>query len=358
MDIISIFESALEENHWEKLFRARIMMKAFWYNKWERFEWAIQRAMDSLADEKKNENFFPEEKKTTGWRPSRDYLITRGWCYILLKFCDGRKSEVQELKKYLEQLYLNSKIATQKVTDIRSKKNKFFTGEVMFLVGILIVFFGTLLYVSKIFHFFDTPENQFFVPKEFLPKQEIQVLEEKYISLDAQTHPTPEQQETMISQNHLQNYIDAWGGKFMWNISSSINPRTDFTQKLDDTDLIEAYFTLWNAWLYHESCSLLQKKSCNAFSKSVSGFANFWEKTTSWHEIIELKKVDEWKYCVKYQYHLKNDKSENFIIETFQYHTQKTSAWWEEITGRFCEKIEKWGRNIVCPFRLNEYVCN
>jgi hypothetical protein len=42
-------------------------------------------------------------------------MITRGGCYILLKSCDERKEEVKELKSYLEKLYLNSKIQTQKV---------------------------------------------------------------------------------------------------------------------------------------------------------------------------------------------------------------------------------------------------
>ena len=358
MEIISIFESALEEYNWEKVFRARKMMQSFWYNKWERFEWAIVRAMESLDEEKRKNNFFPVEKTNTWWRPSRDFLITRWGCYILLKFCDGRKSEVQELKKYLEKLYLNSKIQTQKVWVSQDSLEKYFRKEVWIVFGIFIVFLFSLFYFAQTFWFFQAQENDFFVPKDLFPKEEIIQIQQQYEDLDVQIRePENIQPDINIFEQDLQNYIVS--GWWDFSVSSDSNPRSQFTQNLQWTQMIESYFRLGNAGLYRESCSLLDRKSCNALSLSqnLGWFVNFWEKTQFWNEVIQIKKVQEGKYCVTYKYKLKNDTSADFIQETFQYHT--TLSWEkEEITGRFCEKITKWSRKLSCPFVLREYICD
>lgn len=357
MEIISIFESALEENNWEKLFRARSMMLAFWYNKWERFEWAIIRAMESLDEEKRKNNFFPVEIKSTGWRPWRDFLITRWGCYILLKFCDGRKSEVQVLKKYLEKLYLNSKIQTQKVWVKKQVPNikNFFTKEIFFLIGLLWIFLLTLAYYASFFEFLQNPKHQFYVPQERITQEDKTKLEEKYIEIDKKTLLSDEEKEIVSFQDTLAEHIEKWPSRLV-ALNPKQNPRTDFTKEISWVDLILSYFEFWNKWFFDQSCSLLEKSDCNALSKNLNSFANFWKKTSTWHQILDVSKKSEGKYCVKYKYNLKTDYSDNFITETFQYQTNFVNGV-EQITGRFCEKIEKNGRERPCPFVLKEYVC-
>lgn len=355
MDIISIFESALEEKNWEKLFRARSMMQAFWYNKWERFEGAIGRALSSLTEEKARSNFFPVEKITSWWRPGKDFLITRWGCYILLKFCDGRKQEVQDLKAYLEKLYLNSKIQTQKIGEKPKTKKVFFSGEFFLLIAVFFFALFTLMYYANFFSFLESREKQFYIPQKFIPPAEVQVFEEKYVEEDKHTLLTPEVQKQLTFQEKLQDYIQKWWGNLL-NLDPKVNPRTLFTRDLSWSDLILAFFELGNNWFFDESCALLERKDCNALSKNLTSFANFWKKTRAWYEVVSITQPEKSKYCVQYKYSLKNDRTDDFIIETFQYQTSFRNGV-EEITGRFCEKIQKNGRNIACPFVLKNYVC-
>ena len=137
-----------------------------------------------------------------------------------------------------------------------------------------------------------------------------------------------------------------------------------FSLYLTWTDLIDAYFEFWNKWIYRESCSLLSKKWCLSSSKSdLSDFSNFWKKTKSWYEVIDV--YDTWKkndknnevFCLKYRYKLKDDTSDGYITEVFNYSVWEVN-WVKQIEQRYCEKIDKNWKNRPCPFELKNYYCN
>ncbi len=366
-DLINEFESKLKEFWWEKVYLAREIQKIFWYDKWERFLWAINRTTLKLDKKTIEENFFLVTKKNTWWRPMQDMYLTLQACYLVLQNCDDRKQEVVLLKNHLKNL-LDDQIKVEK----KINKIKFFDKISIYLFLsflVLLVFFyiqnyTNLLYltwdkrgiitqniplsdINKVKNIIKT-EFKNYDEKIFLNKENI--TEEKIKDIDFLKANILEIQN---KNNELNSFTD---------FEKGFNQRLDILKKITWEDLIKYYFELWNSWLYRSSCSLLSPEICLSKTKwNLSNFANFWNKTFNWYNIEKIKKVvkNEWEniYCVTYNYKLKNDLSNDYITETFNY-TTKISNWYEQISKRFCEKITKWSRNIKCPFELKTYYCN
>jgi hypothetical protein len=361
-NIIQEFESKLEILWWEKLYRARNIMNVFWYYKWERFEWAIKRTMENFWNENIiKKNFFPVERNNTWWRPWRDYLLTKWACYFLIKNCDNRKDEVNILHNYLKETYNNQKIKKDLFLE---SKNIIFINKLKISLSLLFIFSLVLLTIYFIFDFKnDIKDTKINVYNE-LKKLENNNLNNPNINTNNEilTNSWNTQDNIELNNekqiedfsNKLQKYIWKWGGEKF--IEYSNNPRTEFTITLTWTKLIESYFLFWNNSLYKDSCSLLSKKYCNALSKDLTSFKNTWTTTNSWYELVDLYEKVPWIYCVKTKSTLKEDSSNNPLIQIFSYKTF-TEEWIEYINWRFCEKIEKNGKNIPCPYKLSNYYC-
>lgn len=375
MDIIQQFESKLKIVGWEKVYSAREIMKILWYDKWERFLWAIQRAMWEIVDERKrDENFFFTTDKSTGWRPREDVLLTLWACYFVLQKCDDRKENVRVIKKYLDEI-LSEKKSEKQIIYSFPKINM---EKIFVICSILFLVFSVWFYLKNYTNFLNIKSNgsilDYTVTKreisEQKQKQEI-VLKDYDNKIFA---PQVEWKKDLFPpqpENSLFSYIE-WIPQ-IWILKSydlseykkfldGFNLRTDFMKNYFWTWLIEAYFELWNHKAYRDSCSLLSTKMCLSWSKTnLIDFSNFWEKTLAWYTIKEVKQVEDTPdkniYCVEYKYKLKNDLSNEYITETFNFTTQKKWGY-EQIAGRFCEKIEKWWRQLKCPFELNKYYCN
>ncbi len=377
MDIIQQFESKLKRVWWEKVYSAREVMKLFWYDKWERFFWAIERAVAEISDEKiRGENFFFITDKSTWWRPKEDVLLTLGASYLVLKKCDHRKENVKILFEYLHNLLQEERQKSHK--KIKISYEKYF----LIFLGFFVVF-SLWFYGKNYLHFFysdfwynilvdkntkhellEQKQKQERVFKELDEKVFPPVLGEKEMwesHQDVKSNSLSDFEiylNTMISQGKsLQKDSNLY-----INFDNQFNARTEFTKTLSWENIIQSYFDFWNQKAYKDSCSLLSKKFCLSASKwDFRDYASHWEKTQSWYNVQNIKKVKENDgkniYCVTYSYKLKNDLSNDFIVETFHFATQ-VHNWYEQITGRFCERIEKWWKILSCPFQLNNYYCN
>lgn len=364
-DIIKEFESKKEEISWTVYYRARNIMKIFWYDKWERFEWAILRTIKSINNEKiENENFHQVERQNTWWRPWKDFLLTKGACYFLIQNCDDRKKEVQIMSKYLKEVYQNQKIKKELI-----EKNQitfiFSNFKVIFSIFfIFIILFLTFYYSSSSFQRYISLKKQEISDIEYIAKlskemkkneiKEEKKLQENTWSILELNKKTPEE----LFQESFEFYINKWWEQKYIDLWKTQNSRNDFTIYLSWENLIKSYFLLWNKAFYQDSCSLLSRKYCNSWSKDLSSFSNFWEKTTSWYEVLNVEKKQDWIYCLKINYNLKDDlNKENSITETYNYQTEKIN-WIEYITGRYCEKIQKNWKNRPCPYKLSNYYCD
>lgn len=364
MDIILEFESKLKIVGWEKVYSARELMKIFWYDKWERFLWAINRAKTELTDDKKiEENFLIVIDKETWWRPKEDVLLTLGACYLVLKKCDNRKENVKILLAYLDDL-LKEKKQKNKVNNFNYEK------IVWVFIWIFIIFSVWFYFKNYVSFLWFSPQEKFNFYNELEVKNQLKLQEEKIKSMEEKIIFDEIEDITQTINYKEDSFLDKinvyiWKG---WNdifeVNKNINYRNDFTKSLTWVNLIESFFVLWNNWFFRDSCSLLSKKDCLSSSKSnLKIFSNYWEKTKAGYEILDLYPVfwdfsqDKNIYCVKYKYKLRYDTSWKDIIETFNFTTKNINGF-EEINSRFCEKIEKWWKNLKCPFKLENYYCN
>lgn len=354
MNIIGEFESKLKIIGWEKVYSARELMKIFWYYKWERFLWAISRAKSEIKDEEKiNKNFFYVIDKKTWWRPKEDVLLTLWACFLVLKKCDNRKENVKILISYLEE------VLEEKRNKINQKKYSW-EKVFLFLFSWFIIFSLWFYFKNYLSFLYIEKEKEILLTEDI----EIQKQQEKQKNI-LEEYEEKIQEVKLLQENtfkeNLDIYIKSWGEE-IFEFSPDFNYRNSFTKGIVWEDIIFAFLELWNHKLFRDSCSLLSKKNCLSSSKSaLKEFSNFWEKTKTWYEVLDIYKVesanDKNRYCVKYKYKLKYDTSDEYIIETFNYKTNLLN-WFEEITGRFCEKIEKWKRVLKCPFQLENYYCN
>ncbi len=375
---------------WEKYFPAREIMKIAWYYKWERFYWVIQKTVTNEQNKDFiDKHFLFQTIKNTWGRPKENVYLTIEWCYSVLKNADTRKNEVITLLDYLKSEILNStKIDNKKIL---SKYD--YSKNLFILLGLLISFIAILWFLYKIwyFHWNDVlsqketkKEMEDVILKDFsnfnkyipwsVPEDIQQKLNEKYKD-DIETQKLEEEKLKQIEETEKlkqdeelkkqqeeskKTSLEQIKNAYLYQIYDWFNLRSDFTRYLSGSELINNYFTFWNNKMFRDACSLLSKKWCitnNNFE--WYSFIKQWEKVDNWYEILSIQEKDKEKgyYCVKYRYKLKNDLSDGYITETFNYVLIKV---WDsyEISKRLCEKIEKDWRKIPCPFELNQYHCN
>lgn len=367
MDLIKQFESKVKYLWWEKVYFARDIMKIFWYDKWERFYWAINRTTSSLDKKVVDENFFFSVNKSTWWRPKEDVFLTLWACYLVLKNCDDRKDEVKVLKRYLIDLFEENKqnLNNKKYINYDKIYVFLFLWFLLLLIWFYVKNYTSLLYLTWDKRWVITSNiSQLEILKTKLKVEEKLKEFDKKISLIPKENLIIKWVEDDFNKNLNDYIIETINNKDISykNFKDNFNIRTNFLKNITWEDLIKAYFKLWNNLLFKDSCSLLSPNLCLSSTKwSLKNFWNFFTKTKSGYEINYIKKVKEDKleniYCVEYKYKLKNDLSNDYIIETFNYTTSKN--WdYEQVIKRFCEKITKWQRSLKCPYELNNYYCD
>ena len=100
---INIFESIRHINEYDaEYWTARELMPHLGYDTWEKFEKAVNRAIESCknADQQPNNHFFAAPRKSTGGRPGMDYLLSRYACYLIAQNGDPRKEEIALAQNY------------------------------------------------------------------------------------------------------------------------------------------------------------------------------------------------------------------------------------------------------------------
>lgn len=352
-----LFESKRQNVWWKKMYKARDIMNIFWYHKWERFLWAIQRAIKDINDKNIiSKNFIKIIDRNTWGRNRQDYYLTLEGVYLVLQKCDNRKEEVKHMIKYIKKL----KQIWKELKITKNKKNNFLYSVflILFLIFFLVFYFLLQQILLKYQNIIDLKkdDNVFIddLKKELIIssiKQEEKKKENKLESKQNIEMSISLQEKYDLFKKNINSYKDIF---IWWNF----NLRNEFTISLLWEDLIKYMFIFWNDWFFKESCSLFSKNICLRSSKDLSSYSNFFLKTISWIKNIEVKKSNWWKnrYCVTYEYNLKNDVNPNVIKETFLYILWEKN-WVFQIEKRFCQKITKWNKNIPCPYKLKSYEC-
>lgn len=97
------FESIKKMNAYDaEYWLARDLMPLLGYEKWQKFEEAIRRAM-AACEKSSNDiqaHFLPAPVKSTGGRPSMDYHLSRYACYLIAQNGDPRKPEIAAAQTY------------------------------------------------------------------------------------------------------------------------------------------------------------------------------------------------------------------------------------------------------------------
>lgn len=103
----SIFESIKHTNeHHQEYWSARELQIALDYDKWERFEWAIKRAMESCknSNQKLQDHFAGAGKMIELWkwgiREIPDYRLSRYAGYLIAQNGDPRKETIAQAQTY------------------------------------------------------------------------------------------------------------------------------------------------------------------------------------------------------------------------------------------------------------------
>ncbi|MBW7955021.1 hypothetical protein H3C61_04385 [Candidatus Gracilibacteria bacterium] len=366
-DLINEFESKLRDFGGEKVYLAREIQKIFGYDKWERFLGAINRTILKLDKKTIEENFFLITNKNTGGRPMQDMYLTLNACYFVLQNCDDRKQEVNLLKNHLKNL-----IDDQAKVERKINKIKFFDKVSIYLFLSFLVLL-LLFYIQNYTNLLYLTGDRRGIITQNIPINEIKAVEKivntefkKYdekLSLNKNEIIKEEKNENIdyLKANILEIKDKNDTLSNLTEFEKKFNPRLDILKNITGENLIKSFFELGNTGLYRSSCSLLSPDICLSKTKgNLSNFANFWNKTVNGYNIESIKKVVENNgeniYCVTYNYKLKNDLSNDYIKETFNY-TTTISNGYEQISKRFCEKITKGNRNLKCPFALKTYYC-
>ncbi len=104
---IVIFENIKRVNeHSSEYWSARELQIHLWYDKWVRFEWAIERAIESCKNSKQKpqDHFAGAGKMVQLWswseRKLPDYRLSRYACYLIAQNGDPRKTEIAQAQTY------------------------------------------------------------------------------------------------------------------------------------------------------------------------------------------------------------------------------------------------------------------
>ncbi|MDR0484816.1 MAG: DNA damage-inducible protein D [Alphaproteobacteria bacterium] len=128
---VEIFKNKFEdlENIWHKdennveFIYARDLQKILGYEKWERFEEVIKKAIISCeANKHKAEDHFPTVGKMinigkTAKREIQDYKLTRYACYLVAQNGDSRKEEIAFAQNYFAVQTRNFELVMQRKED-------------------------------------------------------------------------------------------------------------------------------------------------------------------------------------------------------------------------------------------------
>ncbi len=104
---LSLFDSIRHTNeHDQEYWSARELQTLLGYEKWERFEWAIERAIKSCKNSKQKpqDHFAGAGKMVSLWSGSErqlsDYHLSRYACYLIAQNGDPRKTEIAQAQAY------------------------------------------------------------------------------------------------------------------------------------------------------------------------------------------------------------------------------------------------------------------
>ena len=102
VNLLSSFESHRHESDGVEFWYARELQWLLGYEKWERFEDVIERAKIAAKNNSIDSvnHFFPAPGKSSGWRPSMDYHLTRYACYLIAQNGDSRKEQIAFAMSY------------------------------------------------------------------------------------------------------------------------------------------------------------------------------------------------------------------------------------------------------------------
>jgi len=343
----------------ETFFSARDVMTMCGYDKWERFRGCVEKAMKIEKDEKRLskeqiKRHFLFKTTNTGGRPREDILLSLWAMDRVLEQCDERKKEVADMKKIIWSIssWESEDIPQESV----QQRNSIFIGVLTFVV---IVIMG--IYLLSFFR--QTSE-------EDIHQEEIAAQQQKEME-DMQKYEIAQQFQKYSSE--LEDYIEQipQNPSGEWEIVSReieeyqqesplFNYRTDFVNTLAGEKLIEAYFAFGNEKLYRDACGILTPNACNPLADDLTPFSRFWNRTVNGYENIAITHVQdnqqEQIYCVTYTYRLKDDLVDEDIKEVFHFNTFKDGDL-EQITGRYCESVEKWGVKRSCPVPSASQYC-
>jgi len=298
--------------------------------------------------------------------------------YKVLEKCDHTKEPISRAKSYvnnnLKENYFNKswfvtkKLVIQKFIQIKSNLDIFY----IFMISLILISTGVLYFFSNYSSYFidlnykknEVPvvvnTGNLIINEQNLAKE---IVEKEVKNQEKNINTIQKNVDIHNFKKDLEKYIKDYNNPQFYSKNELLNNRTDFWYTLTWVNLIESYFTFWNNKLYRESCSLLSSKLCLSASKwNLYSFSKFFDNTKSWFEDVNVKKVDKknskWEdiYCVKYKYKLKDDSSDKYITEVFNYSVSSIN-WIDQIEQRFCESIDKSWLKRNCPFELKNYFC-
>lgn len=385
-----IFEVFKNKDKQEEFYLARDVMKAFWYLKWERFFWVINRAKQECIKKWFNpDKFFIElEPISTWWRPKKNFKLTRYACYLIAMKWDSKKQEIQNAREYFgvvknyktrnNKKHVEDCIKTKKEdknTKINSKINIKIKNLFIYFFLLILVFVIPYILLNKIdFQIIKQEEkvnkqelwidNNSNNNKEWLPKVDKLIKEEENKDKENQKIDIDSLNTISLEDKIKHLYLNK-AIKDNYKESFENNYRDNFTAKLFWKDLIKSFFIFWNNKLYKQSCSLFSINKCSVNNLyKWDSFSNYWEKTKEGYNLSYIKEIEDLSnngekiYCTKISYKLKYDLNPNSIEEVVQYRTIIRDDWTEEIVSRVCESIKKWDRNLKCPIKAKTLYCS
>jgi DNA-damage-inducible protein D len=96
----SVFDALRRDDEHGSYWTGRDLMVALGYDKWERFEDAIERAIVAAVNSGQPDAFSRVREEGTGGRPRTDYRMSRYGAYLLAMNGDPRKTEIAAAQSY------------------------------------------------------------------------------------------------------------------------------------------------------------------------------------------------------------------------------------------------------------------
>lgn len=369
---VFIDKSFIED--WVYYVKARDVMSIFWYKKWERFNWVIEKIIksDNLENDfDLDKDIIKQEKKQTWWRPRIDYLLTYEACFLIVSFMDPNKKEFIYLRDLFSSTEANTEtinleekkssninkkednISINKSENIKNYSNDLSSENLDYKKYFFITVF---LFILFFLYFIFDKLGEKSLSKDIIVSD---ISEENWIEKLSWSNNKVKNEfsiEDKIKDFYIWKSFDYLDDEFKENL------RTDFSKNLSAEDLLKSYFIFWNLWLYKDACSLLKINKCNSYSKSFYPFYNFWEDTKSGYKIKEIYKVewnyaDDW-YCIKTEHKLKDSIGDIAFETIFRYSISQRKDWFLQIDKRLCERKTRDWKTSFCGLREKDIICD